>query len=140
MFLWTQRHRRIEYHYPKGNITLCKAKNITHKKQKRESFTELYFRITLSSVFIAGFAFVSQTPRAIPIPLLKFSDKNITHCAKEAFLLSEKPMCFFLNRRRKDSPILIPHINMRDVAFLPSVCYPISEAGAASNSNKDGTL
>lgn len=26
----------------------AKAKNITHRKQKRESFTEFYFRITLS--------------------------------------------------------------------------------------------
>ena len=49
-----------QYHCPKGNITLYEVKNITHKKQKRESFTELHFRITLSSFFIAGFAFVIQ--------------------------------------------------------------------------------
>ena len=49
------------------------------KMQKRESFTELYFRITLSSVFTAIFAFVKQIHRAMPIPLLKFSDKDYTH-------------------------------------------------------------
>jgi len=41
------------------------AKNITYKKQKRESFTEFCFRITLSSVFIASFAFVLQMPWAM---------------------------------------------------------------------------
>ena len=46
--------------------------------QKRENFTELYFRITLSSVFIASFAFVKQIHRAMPMPLLKFSDKDYT--------------------------------------------------------------
>ena len=38
-----------------GNITLCKAKNITHIKQKRESFTEFHFRITLSFCFYRKF-------------------------------------------------------------------------------------
>jgi hypothetical protein len=51
---------------PQGfNITIAqaiislfaKAKNIT-KKQRRESFTEFCNRVTLSSVFIASFAFV----------------------------------------------------------------------------------
>ena len=57
--------------------------------QKRESFTELYFRITLSSVFIASFAFVKQIHRAMPMPLLKFSDKDYTHYG-EPFLLWAK--------------------------------------------------
>ena len=47
--------------------------------QKRESFTELYFRITLSFAFIASFAFVKQIHRAMPIPLLNFSAKDNTH-------------------------------------------------------------
>ena len=51
---------------PQGfNITIAqaiislfaRAKNIT-KKQRRESFTEFCNRVTLSSAFIAGFAFV----------------------------------------------------------------------------------
>ena len=37
------------------------------------------FRITLSFVFIASFAFVIQMHRAMPIPLFYFSDKDITH-------------------------------------------------------------
>ena len=53
--------------------------------QKRESFTELYFRITLSSVFIASFAFVKQIHWAMPIPLLKFSDKDYTHLTSGIF-------------------------------------------------------
>ena len=44
-----------QYHCPKGHITLCAAKNITHIKQKRESFTEFHFRITLSFCFYRKF-------------------------------------------------------------------------------------
>ena len=73
---------------PQGfNITIAvaiislfaKAKNITKKQKKRESFTEFCNRVTLSSVFIASFAFVLQMHRAAPIPLSYFSAKNITH-------------------------------------------------------------
>ena len=79
---------RIEYHCEAkpNNITARRAISLFAKQrislikmQKRESFTELYFRITLSSVFIASFAFVKQIHRAMPIPLLKFSDKDYTH-------------------------------------------------------------
>ena len=63
--------------------------------QKRERFTELYFRITLSSVFIASFAFVKQIHRAMPIPLLKFSDKDYTHFGAADFLCVWMVFCAF---------------------------------------------
>ena len=87
---------RIEYHCEAkpNNITARRAISLFAKQrislikmQKRESFTELYFRITLSSVFIASFAFVKQIHRAMPIPLLKFSDKDYTHCAIAFFFM-----------------------------------------------------
>ena len=53
--------------------------------QKRESFTELYFRITLSFAFIASFAFVKQIHRAMPIPLLNFSAKDNTRSSFSVF-------------------------------------------------------
>ena len=85
---------RIEYHCEAkpNNITARRAISLFAKQrislikmQKRESFTELYFRITLSSVFIASFAFVKQIHRAMPIPLLKFSDKDYTHFVRTSF-------------------------------------------------------
>ena len=85
---------RIEYHCEAkpNNITARRAISLFAKQrislikmQKRESFTELYFRITLSSVFIASFAFVKQIHRAMPIPLLKFSDKNTTLSVSAVF-------------------------------------------------------
>ena len=44
------------------------------------------FHFVLSSVFIASFAFVKQIPRAMPIPLLKFSDKDYTRLCVCSFL------------------------------------------------------
>ena len=78
---------RIEYHCEAkpNNITARRAISLFAeqrisliKMQKRESLTEFCFRSTLSSVFIASFAFVIQMHRAMPIPLFYFSDKSIT--------------------------------------------------------------
>ena len=58
-----------QYHCSKGNITLYEVKNITYKKRKRESFTELYFRITLSSVFCRKFHIcITNAVRLCPYP------------------------------------------------------------------------
>ncbi|MBP3396622.1 MAG: hypothetical protein J6L87_05575, partial [Clostridia bacterium] len=59
--------------------SLRKQRISLKKQKKRESFTEFCNRVTLSSVFIASFAFVLQMHRAAPIPLSYLSDKDITH-------------------------------------------------------------
>ena len=68
---------RIEYHCEAkpNNITARRAISLFAKQrislikmQKRESFTELYFRITLSSVFIASFALLNKYIGLCPYP------------------------------------------------------------------------
>ena len=106
---------RIEYHCEAkpNNITARRAISLFAKQrislikmQKRESFTELYFRITLSSVFIASFAFVKQIHQDMPIPLLKFSDKDYIHW-REVFCVSNRLLAGSEPSKRLPSEVLL---------------------------------
>lgn len=68
-----------QYHCPKGNIT--------HRKQKRESFTEFRFHITLSSVFYRQFRIWYTNASGYAYNLILFSDKDNTHMRCFAFFV-----------------------------------------------------
>ena len=74
--LWDAAHRygwlrQVEDCKGQSYHNVCDSNLITHhsklKSRKRESFTEFWFRIALSPVFITGFAFVFKMRRSLPI-------------------------------------------------------------------------
>ena len=97
-----------QYHCPKGNITLCEAKNITHKNAEKREFYGIVLLYYSLFFCIASFAFVKQIHRAMPIPLLKFSEKDYTHFVRGVFL-------YKLNLNCVTSP--------RNCAIAYVICY-----------------
>ena len=64
--------------------------SLTYKAEKRESYGSVSVFLSLL-FFIAGFAFVLQMHRSLPIPLFYFSDKDLTLSAESFFNFSEVP-------------------------------------------------
>ena len=111
---------------PEGQYHSLRSKEYhSHIKQRRESFTEICLRVTLSSVFIASFAFVLQMHRSSPIPFFYFSDKDI-RLTESGFIFEPKMNNF-----------------PKNIDKIVTLCYTLGEnhnRGAADMTNTEGTL